>query len=56
MKVTLFRGQDHIILALGNRRRVRVFLTENEAQHLSNRLQYFAKGNFGLETVLEYPE
>lgn len=35
------------------KRATRIFLTEEQAQHLSNRLQSFAKGNHGAEKVVE---
>jgi uncharacterized protein (DUF1786 family) len=46
-------GGGYICLAIktSGRRSTRIFLTEDQAQHLSNRLQSFAKGYFGFETV-----
>lgn len=45
-------GGDFICLAIGTgKRSTRIFLSEDQAQHLSNRLQSFAKGHCGFETV-----
>jgi hypothetical protein len=52
-KVRIVRIGEAIILSVGTEKRaVRFPMTEDEAQHLSNRLQSFAKGGFGSETVL----
>ena len=57
-KVRLARmGGDYICLGIDTgKRSTRIFLTEYQAQHLSNRLQSFAKGSFGNEMVLEENE
>ena len=51
--VTLHRDRDRIILSVGTSHKTRVAMTEDEAQHLSNRLQSYAKGNSGFENVFE---
>jgi len=57
-KVRLARiGGDYICLGIDTgKRSTRIFLTEDQAQHLSNRLQSFAKGNSGNEIVVEENE
>lgn len=48
---------DYICLSIATEKRAtRIFLTEDQAQHLSNRLQAFAKGGLGAETVCEEGE
>ena len=50
-------GGDYICLGIDTgKRSTRIFLTEDQAQHLSNRLQSFAKGSFGNEIVVEENE
>jgi hypothetical protein len=46
-------GKQGVCLALlvGDRR-YRLYLTPDEAQHVSNRLQSFAKGNQGYEVLV----
>ena len=45
-------GGDYICLAINTgKRETRIFLTEDQLQHVSNRMQSFAKGNVGVETV-----
>ena len=57
-KVRITRmGSDYICLGIDTKKRsTRIFLTEDQAQHLSNRLQSFAKGGFGNEVVVEENE
>lgn len=52
-KISLIRTSgDYIAVSINTgKRATRIFLTEDQAQHLSNRLQSFAKGNFGSEIV-----
>lgn len=46
---------EYIYLRVGAGKRAMSFaMTDDEAQQLSNRLQAYAKGMFGSETVLEY--
>jgi len=48
---------DYICLGIDTgKRSTRFFLTEDQAQHLSNRLQAFAKGGFGSEVAVEENE
>ncbi len=48
---------DYICLSVKvGKRSTRVFMTEDQAQHLSNRLQSFAKGNCGVELVVTEKE
>lgn len=43
---------DYICLTVNTgKRNTRIFLTEDQAQHLSNRLQSFAKGGYGSELI-----
>lgn len=43
---------NYICLAIGTgKRSTRIFLDEDQAQLLSNRLQSYAKGHHGFETV-----
>jgi hypothetical protein len=50
-------GGDYICLAISTgKRSTRFFMTEDQAQHLANRLQSFAHGNIGHETVLQENE
>lgn len=50
-------GGNYTCLAIGTgKRTTRIFLTDEQAQHLSNRLQAFAKGHRGVETVCEEEE
>lgn len=47
-------GSDTICVSIvTGKRSTRIFLTEDQAQHLSNRLQAFAKGGDGSEMVCE---
>lgn len=56
IRITRFGG-DYICLGIDTgKRSTRIFLTEEQAQHLSNRLQSFAKGNCGNEIVVEENE
>lgn len=57
-KVYVMRGGgDYVCLAIATeKRQSRIFLTEDQAQHLSNRLQSFAKGGYGAEMVAEENE
>ena len=57
-KVRIARfGGDYICLGIDTgKRSTRIFLTEDQAQYLSNRLQSFAKGSFGNEIVVEENE
>lgn len=57
-KIKLARpGGDYICLAIDTgKRSTRIFLTEDQAQHLANRLQSYSHGNFGHEVVLEENE
>ena len=44
-------GGDYICLGVHTgKKSTRIFMTEEQAQHLSNRLQSYAKGNMGHET------
>jgi len=53
--VKISRESEYIYLSIGTDKRAMTFaMTEDEAQHLSNRLQAFAKGAFGSETPLSY--
>lgn len=53
-RIKLMKSGEWIVMSVGSdMRAVRFFLTEDEAQHLSNRLQSFAKGNYGSEVVHE---
>ena len=53
--VKISREREYIYLSIGTGKRAMTFaMTEDEAQHLSNRLQAFAKGKFGAETPLSY--
>lgn len=49
--VSLVRtGGTYVCVSIGTgKRQTRIYLTEDQAQLLSNRLQSFAKGNFGIE-------
>lgn len=50
-------GGDYICLGIDTgKRSTRIFITEDQAQHLSNRLQSFAKGSCGNEIVVEENE
>jgi hypothetical protein len=45
-------GGDYICLGIETgKRSTRIFLTEDQALHLSNRLQSLAKGGYGNEIV-----
>lgn len=47
-------GGNSICVSINTgKRATRIFLTEDQAQHLSNRLQAFAKGGYGIEKVAE---
>lgn len=51
IRVTRFSG-DYICVGIATgKRSTRIFLTDDQAQHLSNRLQAFAKGGYGSEVV-----
>ncbi len=53
--VKISRESEYIYISIGTDKRAMAFaMTEEEAQHLSNRLQAFAKGAFGAETTLSY--
>lgn len=48
--INLMRGGDTICLEVHTGKKgTRIFLTEEQAQHLSNRLQSYAHGNHGSE-------
>lgn len=50
-------GGDYICVGIDTgKRSTRIFLTEDQAQHLSNRLQSFAKGGFGSEVAVKENE
>lgn len=51
--VNLMRGGDAICLEINTGKRgTRIFLSEDQAQHLSNRLQSYARGNHGFEKAV----
>lgn len=53
--VKISREREYIYLSIGTDKRTMTFaMTEDEAQHLSNRLQAFAKGAVSAETPLSY--
>ena len=52
-RITLTRFRDEICIEIAGKRATRFYLTEDQAQHLSNRLQSFAKDTLGFETVCE---
>lgn len=53
--IKIFREREYIYISIGTDKRTMSFaMTEDEAQHLSNRLQAYAKGMFGVETPLSY--
>ena len=53
-KISLIRTSgDYIAVSINTgKRATRIFLNEDQAQHLSNRLQAFAKGGYGSEVVV----
>lgn len=57
-KIRLARmGGDYICLGIDTgKRSTRIWMTEEQAQHLSNRLQSYAKGGLGFEEVLTEQE
>ena len=53
--VRIWRMANDIVIELTTgKTSKRIVVTEDEAQHISNRLQSFAKGNHGAETIYEY--
>lgn len=56
-RIDLMRGGDTICLQIyTGKKRTRIFLTEEQAQHLSNRLQSYAHGNDGFEKAVVVEE
>lgn len=56
LRLTRMSG-DYICVGIDTgKRSTRIFLTEEQAQHLSNRIQAFAKGGFGSEVAVEENE
>ena len=47
-------GGDYICLGIDTgKRSTRFFMTNEQAQHLANRLQSYSHGNYGFEVALE---
>lgn len=56
LRITRMSGDCICVGINTGKRSTRIFLTEDQAQHLSNRLQSFAKGNCGSEVAVEENE
>ena len=56
-RIDLMRGGDTICLQIHTGKKgTRIFLTEEQAQHLSNRLQAYAHGHHGSEKAVVVEE